>query len=136
MPVGTLDDCVVPVRNGICPAGSSPNGKPRTTCPASSSSRGQDVGEDHERRVDAWDRLNDDQKNFFDMKDGLPDALSEVEQELFGELSPADREVLSDGFGPNVDKCWTLRNVSAKKELTIRGQGDLEHGLELIRREI
>ena len=96
----------------------------------------QDVGEDHERRVDAWDRLNDDQKNFFDMKDGLPDALSEVEQELFGELSPADRAILSDGFGPNVDKCWTLRNVSAKKELTIRGQGDLEHGLELIRREI
>ena len=96
----------------------------------------QDVGEDHKQRVDAWDRLNDDQKNFFDMKHGLPDALSEVEQELFGELSPADREVLSDGFGPNVDKCWILRNVSAKKELTIRGQGDLEHGLELIRREI
>ena len=90
----------------------------------------------HKQRVDAWDRLNDDQKNFFDMKSGLPNALSEVEQELFGGLSPDDRTILSDGFGQNVHECWTLRNVSAKKELTIRGQGDLEHGLELIRREI
>lgn len=96
----------------------------------------QDTGEDHERRVDAWDRLNDDQKNFFDMKSGLPNAPSDVERDLFGELSPADRKTLSDGFGPNVDKCWTLQNVSAKAELVLRGQGDLEHGLELIRREV
>ena len=90
----------------------------------------------HKQRVDAWDRLNDDQKNFFDMKRGLPNVLSKVEQKLFGGLSPADRAVLSDGFGPNVHECWTLRNVSAKTELTIRGQGDLEHGLDLIRREV
>ena len=90
----------------------------------------------HKQRVDAWDRLNDDQKNFFDMKRGLPNVLSKVEQKLFGGLSPADRAVLSGGFGPNVDKCWTLRNVSAKKELVARGQGDLEHGLDLIRREV
>ena len=96
----------------------------------------QDVGEDHERRIDAWGRLNDDQKNFFDMKHGLPGVLSNVEQKLFGGLSPADRAVLSGGFGRNVDKCWTLRNVSAKKELVARGQGDLEHGLDLIRREV
>ena len=96
----------------------------------------QDTGEDHERRVDAWDRLNDDQKNFFDMKNGLPNAPSDVERDLFGELSPADRKTLSDGFGPNVDKCWTLGNVSAKAELVLRGQGDLERGLELIRREV
>ena len=96
----------------------------------------QDTGEDHERRVDAWDRLNDDQKNFFDMKSGLPNAPSDVERDLFGELSPADRKTLSDGFGPNVDKCWTLQNVSAKAELVLRGQGDLEHGLELIRGEV
>ena len=96
----------------------------------------QNTGEDHERRVDAWDRLNDDQKNFFDMKRGLPNAPSDVERDLFGELSLADRKTLSDGFGPNVDKCWTLQNVSAKAELVLRGQGDLEHGLELIRREV
>ena len=90
----------------------------------------------HKQRVDAWDRLNDDQKNFFDMKRGLPNVLSKVGQKLFGGLSPADRAVLSDGFGPNVHKCWTLQNVSAKMELVTRGQGDLERGLDLIRREV
>ena len=96
----------------------------------------QDAGEDHERRVDAWDRLNDDQKNFFDMKRGLPSAFSEAEEELFGGLSPADRAILSDGFGRKVLDCWTLENVSARAELILRGQGDLEHGLELIRGEV
>ena len=96
----------------------------------------QDAGEDYERCVDAWDRLSDNQKNFFDMKRGLSNNLAGVEQELFSGISPADRAVLCDGFGPNVHKCWTLRNVSAKAELALRGQGDLEHGLALIRREI
>ena len=96
----------------------------------------QDTSEDHERRVDAWDRLNDDQKNFFDVKSGLPNKPSDVECDLFRELSPADRKILSNGFGPNVHKCWILQNVSAKAELVLRGQGDLEHGLELIRREV
>ena len=102
----------------------------------------QDAGKDHERQVDAWDRLSDDQKNFFDMKDGLPSPLPEVEQELFDGLSQADKTILSKGFGRKVDKCWTIRSSSEKftdelrKELTRRGQGDLECGLELIRREV
>ena len=101
----------------------------------------QDAGEGHKQRVDAWGRLSDDQKNFFDMKHGLPDTLSEIEQKLFDGLSPTDREILSKGFNSkrsrlNVHECWTLRNVSAKTELVTRGQGDLERGLALIRREI
>ena len=96
----------------------------------------QDTSEDHERRVDAWDRLNDDQKNIFDMKRGLPGVPSQVKQELFDGLLPADRAVLSKGFGKEVHDCWALQNVSAKAELVLRGQGDLEHGLELIRREV
>ena len=96
----------------------------------------KDTEEDHKRRVDAWDTLNDDQKDFFDMKDGLPSAFSEVEQELFGGLSPSDQAILSDGFGKKVHDCWILENVSAKAELVLRGQRDLEHGLELIRREV
>ena len=96
----------------------------------------QDAGEDHERRVEAWDRLNDDQKNFFDMKNGLPSAFSEVERELFDGLSSADRAVLSSGFGSNVYACWTLGGASAKAELVLRGQCDLERGIELIRREV
>ena len=102
----------------------------------------QDAGEDHARRVDAWDRLSDDQKNFFDMKSGLPDTLSGIEQKLFDGLSPTDRTILSNGFGPKVDECWTIQSPSEeftdelRKELALRGQGDLERGIELIRREV
>ena len=96
----------------------------------------QDAGADHARRVEAWDRLNDDQKNFFDMKKGLPESPSEIERELFDGLSEADRKLLSNGFGRNVYKCWMVEKVQAKKELLARGQGDLERGINLIRGEI
>ena len=102
----------------------------------------QDAGEDHARRVDAWDRLSDDQKNFFDMKSGLPDTLSGIEQKLFDGLSPTDRTILSNGFGPKVDECWTIQSPLEKftdelrKELVLRGQDDLERGIKLIRREV
>ena len=97
----------------------------------------QDAGADHDQLVEAWDRLNDDQKNFFDMKDGLPEAFSASEQALFAGLPLADRAVLSRGFGPNVYTCWTLwSKVQAKTELLARGQGDLEHGIDLIRGEV
>lgn len=87
---------------------------------------------DHQQRVAAWERLTDDQKNFFDMKRGL----SAAEQRLFDGLSADDREILNRGFGPNVGECWKLWDVPAKQELINRGQGDLEHGIGLIRREV
>ena len=94
-------------------------------------------GAGHARLVEAWDRLNDDQKNFFDMKDGLPESLSAMEQALFGELSLDDQTILSRGFGSNVYACWTLwPKAQAKSELLARGQGDLEHGIHLIRGEV
>ena len=102
----------------------------------------QNAGEDHKRQVDAWGRLSDDQKNFFDMKHGLPNPLPEVEQKLFDGLSQADKTILSNGFGTNVYKCWTIQSPSKeftdelRKELALRGQGDLERGIELIRREV
>lgn len=96
----------------------------------------QDAGADHAHRVEAWDRLSDDQKNFFDMKHGLPREPTAGEEELFEGLSPPDKDVLSDGFGPNVDECWNVWNVQAVNELRARGQGDLEHGIALIRREV
>ena len=98
---------------------------------------GERQGADHDQLVEAWDRLNDDQKNFFDMKDGLPEAPSAIEQALFDGLPLADRTVLSRGFGPNVYMCWTRWwKVQAKTELLARGQGDLEHGIDLIRGEV
>ena len=98
-------------------------------------SQRQDVGSDHAQLVGAWSRLNDVQKNFFDMKDGLPEAPSAIERELFDGLSATDREILSRGFGGNVYKCWNLWQGQAKNELLDRGQGDLECGIELIRKE-
>ncbi len=91
---------------------------------------------DHQQRVAAWERLTDDQKNFFDMKRGLPATLSAAEQRLFDGLSADDRAILNNGFGRNVYLCWSLGNGSVKRDLEIRGQGDLERGIDLIRREV
>ena len=96
----------------------------------------ENAGADHGRLVAAWDSLNDNQKNFFDMKNGLPKEPSAIEKALFQELPKAERTVLSSGFGPNVHKCWTLWNVQAKTELLSRGQSDLERGIALIRKEV
>lgn len=91
------------------------------------------VGAVYRRRVDAWNRLNSDQKNYIDMKCGIPDTPSEVENRLFDGLSQPDRASLSSGFGSKVHKCWTLSNVNAKQELLGRSEGDLEYGISLIR---
>ena len=96
----------------------------------------QDAGTDHVSRVEAWDRLTDDQKNFFDVRNGLPDEPSAVEKELFNGLSTLDKKTLSSGFGPNVHKCWDAWHVQVTQELRTRGQGDLELGIKLIRREV
>ena len=95
------------------------------------------VGDSHHRRAEAWDRLTSGQKDFFDMKQGLPETPSATEQELFDGLSDTDREILAEGFGSNVHECWTLRLVRGiRDELLVRGQGDLERGIALIRREL
>ena len=99
-------------------------------------SQRQDVGADHAQLVEAWDRLNDAQKNFFDMKNGLPEAPSAIEHELFDGLSSTDRDILSRGFGQDVYRCWTLWQGQAKNELLARGQGDLERGIDMIWREV
>ena len=96
-----------------------------------------DAGAEHQRRLEAWDRLSDDQKDFFDMKHGLPKAPSRIERDLFDDLTDADRDVLAEGFGPNVHECWNIWTVrEVEGELRTRGRGDLERGIELIRREL
>ena len=95
-----------------------------------------DAGADHARCVEAWDRLTDDQKNFFDMKQGFSSNPTVAEEELFDGLSPTDKEILSDGFGLGVHKRWKIWKVQAIQELRARGQGDLEHGIRLIRGEL
>ncbi len=99
-------------------------------------SQRQDAGADHSRLVETWDGLTDDQKNFIDMNHGLPVALTDIEQELFRDLPAADRQVFSIGFGPNIYECWNLWEGQAKIELRRRGQGDLERGIEMIRKGV
>ncbi|MCY4658881.1 MAG: hypothetical protein OXF93_03585 [Acidobacteria bacterium] len=95
------------------------------------------TGAEHARKIEAWERLSDDQKDFFDMKEGLPTAPSESEEILFDDLPEADRETLATGFGRNVHECWSVWNVrEVRNELRPRGRGDLERGIELIRQEL
>lgn len=96
----------------------------------------EDVGGDYQQMVDAWDDLDDDQKDFIDMKEGLRAEPSESEEALFRELPSRSRELLAQGFGRNVYKCWRCWNVTARPELVIRGRGDLEDGIALIRKGI
>ena len=95
------------------------------------------TGHDQGPLVEAWDRLNNDQKNFFDMKNGLPDSPPAGAQMLFRGLPEADRSILSSGFGHNVHECWSNWSVHhITRELTDRSQGDLEYGITIIRREV
>ena len=96
-----------------------------------------DVDPGHARMVEAWERLSDDQKDFFDMKGGLPNDPSVIEEQLFDGLPEADREILSAGFGRRVHEYWNAWHVrEVREELRARGRGDLERGIELIRREL
>ena len=97
----------------------------------------KNVGADHDLLVQAWDELNDDQKDFFDMKRGLSDRMAdEAEEALYEGLSNGTRRLLMRGFGSNVYKCWKLWRGQVKRELLDRGRGDLEYGIGLIRREV
>lgn len=91
---------------------------------------------EHQRRLDAWSSLSEDQKDFYDMKQGLPKDPRPEEAELFRYLARSIREALEPGFGSHVDKCWEIWKVHAKDALRERGRGDLEKGLELLRSEV
>ena len=95
-----------------------------------------DTGPEHARRLAAWDRLNNDQKDHFDMKNGLGSDLSPPEKGLFASVPKHDRAVLRNGFGDKVYACWSIWKVQAEHELRIRSQGDLEDGLALIRSQV
>ena len=90
-------------------------------------------GPDHADRVEAWDRLDEDQKDFVDMKNGLAGESSSTEEALFSSVSRDDRETLRNGFGEHVHICWSVWTVQARSELVGRSRGDLERGMQLIR---
>lgn len=96
-----------------------------------------DADDRQEKLVEVWDGLDEGQKDFFDVRHGLPDAPSPIEQKLFDGLQDADRRILSEGFGPKAHECWNQWHVrDVRDELLARGRGDLERGIALIRKEL
>ena len=94
------------------------------------------AGSEHRQQVDAWDGLDEDQKDHYDMKDGLAEEPEPAEEALFGGLSAHERATLAAGFGSKVGECWGQWKGQAAGELRARGRGDLERGLQLIRQEV
>jgi len=90
----------------------------------------------HTRLIEAWNRLNADQKNYYDMKKGLPNDRDNIIRPLYNDLSEENYTVLIDGFGRDVYGCWQYLDDDHKIELRTRSQGDLEHGISLIRKQI
>ncbi len=95
-----------------------------------------DAGNEHARRTEAWEALDHDQKDYYDMKHGLPNGDDGPQAELFESLSNNARLTLSNGFGGNIDACWDVWGVQIRDALRERGREDLEHGIELLRQEV
>jgi len=93
-------------------------------------------GQEHRLRVEAWAKLTDEQKDYFDMKEGLPQNPDPVEEELFRDLGDGSRVRLSGGFGEKVGVCWEQHAGQCRSSLKTRGGGDLESGLELLWKEV
>ena len=99
----------------------------------------------HADRVDAWETLSDDQKDFYNMKGGfkrdkLPKDHDDRKYPLFQGVSDADYKVLFYGFEmrgtEKLHKCWEISDITIKDELRARSRGDLEKGITLIRKEV
>lgn len=90
------------------------------------------------RKVEAWSRLSEDQKDFYNMKKGL---RADSQNPLFQGMSKTDYEALFNGFGrarEKVSECWNLKygETSVEPELRERSPDDLERGIDLICKEV
>ena len=60
-------------------------------------------------KVEIWEKLSDEQKDFYDMKNGLPENRDDVEYPLFQDVSNADYTILENGFHRSkLHQCWEL----------------------------
>ena len=92
----------------------------------------------HVQKVEAWSRLSEDQKDFYNMKKGL---RADNQNPLFRGMPQADHEALLTGFGigrEKVSECWNLEygDTSVEPELRERSRGDIERGIDLICKEV
>lgn len=92
------------------------------------------VGESQQRlrRVEAWKRLTDVQKDFYDVKNGLREVRSgDPRSALFQGLSTEDAEELATGFGSKVAGLWRRRPIDAN-DLRKRAGSELDDLLEFL----
>ncbi|MDE2645466.1 MAG: hypothetical protein OXI05_06485 [Bacteroidota bacterium] len=93
---------------------------------------------EHVRKVEAWSRLSEEQKDYYNLKNGLQ---VDNQNPLFRGMSQADHEALFNGFGrtrEKVSECWKLKygETSVEPKLRERSRGDLERGIDLICKEV
>ncbi|MCY4170279.1 MAG: hypothetical protein OXE59_10440 [Bacteroidetes bacterium] len=92
----------------------------------------------HLTKIEVWEKLSDEQKDFYDMKNGLPHNRDDTIYPLFQDISDADYCILEEGFHrTKLHRCWELLdNVGIDEELRNRSCGDLDNGISMIRNEI
>jgi hypothetical protein len=97
-----------------------------------------DAGISHQQCLEAWCELDDDQKDFYDMKKGLSEDPGEAERRLFAGVGDRNREKLAGGFGSSVWVCWSQYQDQKRVRDGVlrRGRSDIERGLSLILREV
>ncbi len=93
----------------------------------------------HSATVNAWNRLSDDQKDYYNMKKGFKNSHQSFDHlmgSLFQGISEADYKNLKKGFGRDVYLCWDCSSSQIKTEILARSRGDLERGIDMIHQEI
>jgi len=92
----------------------------------------------HLTKVKVWEKLSDEQKDFYDMKNGLPENRDDAKYPLFQDVSDADYKILECGFHRSkLHQCWELlEDEGIEQKLRDRSCGDLEHGISMIHNEI
>ncbi|MCY4224081.1 MAG: hypothetical protein OXF06_04520 [Bacteroidetes bacterium] len=92
----------------------------------------------HLTKVEVWEKLSDEQKDFYDMKNGLPENRDDAKYPLFQDISDANYTILEHGFHKSkLHQCWELlEDEGIEQELRDRSCGDLEYGISMIRNEI
>lgn len=80
----------------------------------------------------AWERLSEEQKDLWDVRQGLSEVHSPERRSLFEELAQeSDRPLLKKGFGTSLSHLWNIRPID-KADLRRRGGEELERLLDLI----
>lgn len=62
----------------------------------------RDMREERRKKMDAFKRMSDAQRYHFHLKNGWPKTPSTTVQNLYADISPADKQVLANGIDQNI----------------------------------